>query len=204
MSENGSSNGHVRPSPLLVAPAGVDLVRTEAAVEELLAALGVDADDESLRDTPGRVARMFAELLTPAPFAPTTFPNPDGYDEPVVVRDIAFSTLCEHHLLPFFGVAHVAYVPGERIIGLSKLPRVVEHFARRLQVQERLTVQVADWLESELRPRGVGVVMEATHLCMSVRGVRQPGATTRTSALRGVMREDPVLRAEFLRPAGGA
>jgi GTP cyclohydrolase I len=120
----------------------------------------------------------------------------------VVVADIAFSSLCEHHLLPFLGVAHVGYLPGERIVGLSKLPRVVEHYARRLQVQERLTVQVADWLERELRPRGVGVVLEATHLCMSVRGVRQPGARTRTSALRGLVRDDPGTRQEFLQLIG--
>jgi GTP cyclohydrolase IA len=116
----------------------------------------------------------------------------------VVVCDIAFSSLCEHHLLPFVGVAHVAYLPGERILGLSKLPRLVEHRARRLQVQERLTSEVADWIERALRPRGVGVVMEATHMCMSLRGVRQPGALTRTSALRGCLREDPRTRQEFI------
>jgi GTP cyclohydrolase I len=132
----------------------------------------------------------------------TTFPNDGGYDEMVVVSDIAFSSLCEHHLLPFVGVAHVGYLPGERIVGLSKLPRVVESCARRLHVQERLTMQVADWLERELRPRGVGVVLEATHLCMSLRGVRQPGARTRTSALRGLVRDDPRTRQEFLELIG--
>jgi GTP cyclohydrolase IA len=118
------------------------------------------------------------------------------------VSDIAFSSLCEHHLLPFVGVAHVAYLPGERIVGLSKLPRVVEHWARRPQVQERLTAEVADWLEDELRPRGVGVVIEATHMCMSLRGVRQPGATTTTSAVRGRLREDPRTRQEFFELIG--
>ena len=176
--------------------------RAERAVAELLAALGVDPDAQGVRDTPARVARMFAELLGPTPIRATTFANDGGYDQMVVVADIAFASLCEHHLLPFLGVAHVGYLPGERIVGLSKLPRVVEHFARHLQLQERLTVQVADWLERELHPRGVGVVLEATHLCMSVRGARQPGARTRTSALRGLMRDDPATRHEFLQLIG--
>ena len=140
-------------------------------------ALGVDLDDESRRDTPRRIARMYDELLTPEPFDATTFPNDAGYDELVVAREIPFHSLCEHHLLPFTGVAHVGYLPGERIIGLSKLARVVDHFARALQVQERLTTQVAGWLQQELQPKGVGVVLEAEHLCMSIRGVQKPGAT---------------------------
>lgn len=167
-----------------------------------LDALGVDRRTEALRDTPRRVASAFAELLGPTPFRATTFPNDGGYDELVVVSDIAFSSLCEHHLLPFVGVAHIGYLPGERIVGLSKLPRLVEHRARRLQVQERLTTEVADWLERTLRPRGVGVVMEATHMCMSLRGVRQPGALTTTSALRGRLREDPRTRQEFFELIG--
>jgi GTP cyclohydrolase IA len=191
------ANGH-RAGELVLVEAVPARGRAERAVVELLAALGIDPEAESVRDTPARVARMFAELLAPTPIRATTFANDGGYDEMVVVADIAFSSLCEHHLLPFFGVAHVGYLPGERIVGLSKLPRVVEHCARRLQVQERLTMQVADWLEGELRPRGVGVVLEATHLCMSVRGVRQPGARTRTSALRGLVRDDPRTRQEFL------
>jgi GTP cyclohydrolase IA len=194
------ANGH-RPGELVLldTPApGADLERAERAVAELLDALGVDAGTEALRETPRRVASAFAELLRPQPFRATTFPNDGGYDELVVVCDIAFSSLCEHHLLPFVGVAHVAYLPGERILGLSKLPRLVEHRARRLQVQERLTSEVADWIERALRPRGVGVVMEATHMCMSLRGVRQPGALTRTSALRGCLREDPRTRQEFI------
>ena len=192
-------NGH-RPGELVLLDApspGVDRERAERAVAELLDALGVDRRVEALRDTPRRVASTFAELLEPAPFRATTFPNDGGYDELVVVSDIAFSSLCEHHLLPFVGVAHIGYLPGERIVGLSKLPRLVEHRARRLQVQERLTTEVADWLERTLRPRGVGVVMEATHTCMSLRGVRQPGALTTTSALRGRVRKDPRTRQEF-------
>jgi GTP cyclohydrolase I len=133
----------------------------------------------------------------------TTFPNEEGYDELVVVRDIPFHSLCMHHLLPFHGTATVAYIPGDRIIGLSKLARVVDLFARDLQVQERLTTQVADWLESRLRPKGVGVVLEAEHMCMSLRGVQKPGARTTTSALHGLIREDARTRAEFLALTGG-
>jgi GTP cyclohydrolase I len=175
----------------------------ESAARALLDALGVDLTDESLRDTPRRMARMYAELLTPAPFNPTTFPNDGGYDELVVATGITFHSLCEHHLLPFVGVAHVGYLPGERIIGLSKLARVVELFARRLQVQERLTTQVAGWLDERLAPRGVGVVLEAEHLCMSLRGVQKPGARTITSALHGVVRDDARTRQEFLTLTGG-
>jgi GTP cyclohydrolase I len=177
---------------------GVDLRAAESAARDLLTALGADLTDESLADTPVRVARMYAELLTPHPFSATTFPNDGGYDELVVARDIPFHSLCEHHLLPFVGVAHVAYLPGERIVGLSKFARVVDSFARTLQVQERLTTQVADWIERELAPKGVGVVLEAEHLCMSLRGIQKPGATTVTSALRGVVRDDPRTRQEFL------
>lgn len=165
---------------------------------ELLTALDVDLEDESLRETPRRVAAAYGELLTPQPFTATTFPNAEGYDEMVVARRIPFHSLCEHHLIPFVGVAHVAYLPGERIVGLSKLARVVEHFARRLQVQERMTVQIADWLERELQPKGVGVVLDAEHFCMTLRGVQKPGARTTTSALRGHVRDDARTRAEFL------
>jgi len=176
----------------------VDLDRAADGVQELLLALGIDTEAEGLRDTPLRVAKAYAELLTPQPFTATTFPNEEGYDELVVARAIPFHSLCEHHLIPFVGVAHVAYLPGERIVGLSKLARVVEHFARRLQVQERMTVQIADWLESELSPKGVGVVLDAEHFCMTIRGVQKPGARTTTSALRGRVREDERTRAEFL------
>jgi GTP cyclohydrolase I len=174
----------------------------ERAAADFLLALGVDLDDESRRDTPRRMARLYEELLTPEPFDATTFPNDAGYDELVVARDIPFHSLCEHHLLPFSGVAHVGYLPGERIIGLSKLARVVDHFARSLQVQERLTTQVAGWLQRELAPKGVGVVLQAEHQCMTIRGVQKPGSTTVTSALHGLVRDDSRTRAEFLALAG--
>lgn len=176
----------------------VDLRRAEQAVAELLASFGVDTEDESLADTPARVARAYAELLQPQPFSLTTFPNDEGYDELVLTRDIPFHSLCEHHLMPFSGVAHVGYLPGERILGLSKLARVVEHFARRLQVQERLTSQVAGWLDEHLQPKGVGIVVEAEHQCMSLRGARASGSKTVTSALSGLLRSDQRTRSEFL------
>jgi GTP cyclohydrolase IA len=176
----------------------VDLIRAERAVTELLAALGQDPACEQLLDTPRRVAAAYAELLTPAPFTPTTFPNDEGYDELVLARAIPFSSLCQHHLLPFTGLAHVGYLPDRRILGLSKLARVVELFARRLQLQERLTTQVADWLQDRLAPNGVGVVLEAEHLCLSLRGVRAAGARTVTSTLHGRLRSDPRSRQEFL------
>src|SRR3954470_1764941 len=153
--------------PALHALPGIDPDAAERAAADLLTALGADLSDESLRETPRRMAAAYAEMLTPEPFHATTFPNDGAYDELVIVRDIAFSSLCEHHLLPFTGVAHVAYLPGARIVGLSKLARVVELYAHRLQVQERMTTQIADWLEVELEPQGVGVVVEAEHLCMT-------------------------------------
>ena len=177
---------------------GVDLEAAERAVADLLVALGQDPASEHLAATPALVARSFAELLTPTPFTATTFPNDEGYDELVLTRDIPFHSLCHHHLLPFTGVAHVAYLPAGRIVGLSKLARVVDYFARRLQVQERLTCQVADWLHEHLDPTGVGVVVEAEHTCMSLRGVHKPGARTVTSALRGLVRDDPRTRQEFV------
>ena len=182
--------------------AGIDLERAADAARELLIALGEDPHRDGLRDTPRRVAKAYAELLTPQPFSPTTFPNEESYDELVVAREIPFNSLCEHHMLPFHGVAHVGYLPGERIVGLSKLGRVVELFARRLQVQERLTAQVAAWIDDHLDPKGVGVVIEAEHLCMSLRGVQKPGTVTVTSALRGLVRDDPRTRQEFLALAG--
>jgi GTP cyclohydrolase IA len=181
----------------------VDLAAAERAAGDLLVALGADLEDPGLRETPRRVAAAYAELLTPEPFNLTTFPNDEGYDELVVVRDIPFQSLCMHHLLPFHGVAHVAYLPAERIIGLSKLARVVEHYARDLQVQERLTKQVASCIQEELAPKGVGVVLEAEHLCMSLRGVQKAGAKTVTSALHGLVRDDPRTREEFLSLTGG-
>jgi GTP cyclohydrolase I len=176
---------------------GVDLARAERAVTDLLGALGQDPSDEQLLDTPRRVAASYAELLTPPPFALTTFPNHERYDQLVLAKAIPFASLCQHHLLPFVGVAHVGYLPADRILGLSKLARVVELFARRLQLQERLTTQVADWLQAQLAPKGVGVVLEAEHQCMTIRGVQAAGARTVTSALHGLLRSDQRSRQEF-------
>lgn len=180
----------------------IDLSAAQQAVTDLLSALGRDPASPHLRDTPRRVAATFAEMLTPSPFSMTTFANDERYDELVLTRGIPFSSLCEHHLLPFSGVAHVGYLPGDRIVGLSKLARVVRHFASDLQVQERLTTQVADFLQTALRPKGVGVVFEAEHLCMSVRGVQVPGTRTVTSRLLGALRDDPRSRQEFLALTG--
>jgi GTP cyclohydrolase I len=177
---------------------GIELERAADAARELLLALGEDPRRDGLRDTPRRVAKAYAELLTPQPFSPTTFPNDEGYDELVVARDIPFNSLCEHHMLPFQGVAHVGYLPGERIVGLSKLGRVVELFARRLQVQERLTVQIADFINAALEPAGVAVVAEGVHMCSVMRGVKKANAEMVTSAMRGVFRDDPKTRAEFM------
>ena len=176
----------------------IDHEALQHAVGDVLRALGADVGADGLRETPRRVAEAYAELLTPPAFRATTFPNEDGYEGLIVAQAIPFHSLCMHHLLPFRGLAHVGYLPGERIIGLSKLARVVELFARDLQIQERLTVQIADWLQAELRPAGVGVVLEAEHMCMSLRGVQQPGARTVTSALRGAIRDDHQTRQEFL------
>jgi GTP cyclohydrolase I len=176
----------------------IDTPAAERAAAELLVALGADLTHEGLRETPRRMAAALAELLTPQPFRPTTFPNDGGYDELVVARSIPFHSLCMHHLLPFHGVAHIGYLPGERILGLSKFARVVEMFARDLQIQERLTVQIADWLQQQLAPKGVGVVLEAEHMCMSLRGVQKFGTRTVTSALHGLVRDDPRTRQEFL------
>ncbi|KQU69068.1 GTP cyclohydrolase [Phycicoccus sp. Root563] len=169
-----------------------------SAAHDLLRALGVDLDSESMTKTPARMASALAELLTPRPFQLTTFPNDGGYDELIVARSIAVWSVCEHHMLPFIGVAHIGYLPGERILGLSKLARVMEHFSRRPQVQERLTTQVSTWLRDQLGAAGVGVVIEAEHLCMTLRGVQAPGTTTVTSSLLGVLREDARTRTEFL------
>src|SRR6266567_7243711 len=154
-----------------------DLAAAELAAGQFLQALGVELDSESLRGTPARMARAYAELFTPRPFNLTTFPNDEGYDELVLARAIPVRSVCEHHLLPFVGVAHVGYLPGDRSLGLSKLARIVEHFACRPQVQERLTKQVADWLCEHLAPKGVGVVIEAEHTCMTLRGVQAAGSS---------------------------
>jgi GTP cyclohydrolase IA len=179
-------------------PRSVDRAAVERAARDLLLAVGADVETDALEETPRRVADAYAELLTPQPFRATTFPNTDAYDELIVAQAIPFHSLCMHHLLPFHGVAHIGYLPGERILGLSKLGRVVEFFSRDLQIQERLTTQIAGWLERELEPKGVGVVLEAEHLCMSLRGVQKLGARTVTSALRGLVRDDPRTRQEFL------
>jgi GTP cyclohydrolase IA len=176
----------------------IDHEAVQRAARDLLRALGADVDAEPFEETPRRIAEAYAELLTAKPFRATTFPNDERYDELIVARSIPFHSLCMHHLLPFQGLAHVGYLPGERIIGLSKLGRVVEFFSRDLQIQERLTTQVADWLQRELEPKGVGVVLEAEHMCMSLRGVQKLGATTVTSALRGLVRDDARTRQEFL------
>jgi len=197
---------HHRGSALALAPDSsthaavreIDHPAVERAARDLLRALGTDVDAESLSETPRRMADAYAELLTPQPFRATTFPNEDGYDQLIVARAIPFHSLCMHHLLPFHGVAHIGYLPGDRIIGLSKLGRVVELFARDLQIQERLTTQIARWLQRELEPKGVGVVLEAEHLCMSLRGVQKLGAKTVTSALHGAVRDDGRTRQEFL------
>ncbi len=181
----------------------VDAVRIEAAVREILEAIGEDPDRDGLRDTPARVARMYAEIYAgigtePKDVLRVTFEA--DHDEMVLVRDIPFHSQCEHHLVPFVGKAHVAYIPNAdgRITGLSKLARLVEGYAKRLQVQERITSQVADALVSALEPRGVLVVFEAEHLCMSMRGVNKPGAVTVTSAVRGLFRDDARTRAEAM------
>ncbi len=182
----------------------IDYDAATKAIFELLVALGRDPSSEHLSETPRRVVEAFAELLSPESFDLTTFPNDERYDELVLVRDIPFRSLCEHHLLPFHGVAHVGYLPAERILGLSKLARVVDHFAADLQTQERLTMQVAHYLDGHLRPKGVGVVIEADHLCMSLRGVRASGTRTLTSSLNGVLRDDARSRQEFFALTGGS
>jgi GTP cyclohydrolase I len=162
--------------------------RAAAAVAELLDALGLDVDSEQLRDTPARVAATLAQLVTREPLADTTFLPSEGFHDLVLVRDIPFHALCEHHLFPFRGVAHVGYLPAERLAGLSALARAVEHFSRGMQVQERLTTEIADWVERSLEPRGLGVVIEAEHLCMSLRGVGTPATRTTTRVFRGELR----------------
>jgi GTP cyclohydrolase I len=177
----------------------IDLIAAEKAATDFLLALGVFTDDE----TPRRFVKAYAEFFTPRPFELTTFPNDDGYDELVVARGIPFRSVCEHHLLPFYGRATVGYLPADRILGLSKLARVVEKFASRPQVQERLTKQIAAWLDDQLHPNGVGVLIEAEHTCMTLRGVQAVGSSTVTSTLLGALRTDPRSRHEFLSLAKG-
>jgi GTP cyclohydrolase I len=195
--EAAQLNGGQRVMERGTAERSADPEAAERAAADFLTALGIDLDPEQRRATPARMARAYAELLAAQPFRLTTFPNNEGYDELVLARAIPFRTLCEHHMLLFSGVAHVGYLPGERILGLSKLARLVEYFAAQPQTQERLTLQVAQCLDADLRPRGVGVVLEAEHTCMTERGIRALGATTVTSALLGSLRTDSRRRAEF-------
>jgi GTP cyclohydrolase I len=197
----GSAVSTVRlPQPRPVAPQDE---RAAVAAAELLTALGISLDDEHRRDTPARLARALREMLTPPAFDPTSFDNADGYGELVVVDAVPFFSLCEHHVLPFVGTATIAYLPGERLVGLSKLAWVVQLYARRLQVQERMTDEIATWLNTHLQPRGVGVRLRAEHLCMSLRGARAMGAVTTTSARRGVIADDPARRDEWLQLLAG-
>ncbi|MGN6161584.1 MAG: GTP cyclohydrolase I FolE [Marmoricola sp.] len=178
-----------------------DLEAATTAAAAMMRALGVDPDDPARPDlalTPRRLAKAYADLLTPDDFDMTTFENVEEYDEMVLVRDIPMQSVCEHHLLPFIGRAHVAYLPADRIVGLSKLARIVGHYASRPQTQERLTTQIASSLHDHLQPRGVGVVIEAEHTCMTLRGARAPGSTTTTSSLRGLIKDNPSTRSEFL------
>lgn len=170
-----------------------------AAAARMFAALGVDLTGEHRASTPQRFTRAITEMLTPPRFDPTTFENVDGYDDLVVVDAVAFASLCEHHVLPFMGTATIAYLPGTHIVGLSKLAWIVQHTARQLQVQERMTGQIADWIDEQLQPRGVGVRLRAEHLCMSLRGARARGAITTTTARRGALVNDPERRDEWLR-----
>jgi len=182
-------------------PGPVDHGRIEAAVREILLAVGEDPDREGLRETPARVARMYAEIfsgLRQDAREPLRKTFTQKYDEVVLVKDIRFASLCEHHLLPFFGRAHIGYLPNGKIVGLSKLARVLEAVARRPQVQERMTEQVADLLMNELGARGVGLILEATHTCMTIRGVRKPDSLCTTSAMRGSFRDNQATRSEFL------
>lgn len=184
-----------------VNPFKVDHERIEAAVREILLAVGEDPDREGLQETPARVARMYAEIFSglhrdPRELLKKTFTQ--KYDEMVLVKDIGFESTCEHHLLPFFGKAHVAYLPSGKVVGLSKLARVVELLARRPQVQERMTEELADLMMNELDARGVGVILEATHTCMTMRGIRKPNSLCTTSAMRGIIRQNQSTRTELL------
>jgi GTP cyclohydrolase I len=200
LNPNATRDDADRP-PNQLPPLPVDHQRLRRAVREILAAVGGDPDREGLLDTPDRVARMYAEVFAglhtdPAVFLQKTFTQ--KHDEMVLVKDIEFASCCEHHLLPFVGKAHVAYLPNGQIVGLSKLARVVDAVARRPQVQERMTEEIADLIMKHLKPRGVGVIVEASHSCMSVRGVRKPAAMTITSSMRGGFLDHPPTRAEMM------
>jgi GTP cyclohydrolase I len=201
-SANGARAGAavVLPDPgVSTAPLEIGDTVAAAAAAEMFSALGVDLNSEHRLATPQRFIRALREMLTPPRFDPTSFENADGYDEFVVVEAVPFFSLCEHHVLPFVGTATIAYLPGTRIVGLSKMAWVVQLFARQLQVQERMTGQIADWIGEHLQPRGVGVRLCAEHLCMSLRGARATGAVTTTTARRGALLDDPERRDEWLR-----
>ncbi len=179
----------------------IDIERIEQAVTEILAAIGEEPGREGLKETPRRVAKMYCELLAgvhrhPKEHLRSVFS--ENYDEIVLLRDIPFYSICEHHLMPFIGSAHVAYLPAGQVLGVSKLARIVDDFARRLQTQERLTYQIADFIMDSLKPQGAAVVLEASHSCMTIRGIRKPGSVMVTSALRGIFRKDPKSRSELL------
>jgi GTP cyclohydrolase I len=181
--------------------AKVDIERIEKAVKEILLAVGEDVEREGLKGTPSRVANMYAELLAgmhedPKQHLRSVFT--EDYDEIVMLRDIPFYSICEHHLMPFIGSAHVAYLPSGGILGVSKLARIVDCFARRLQTQERLTGQIADFIMNNLKPRGAAVVLEASHSCMTIRGIKKPGSVMVTSAIRGIFKRDPKSRSEII------
>jgi GTP cyclohydrolase I len=200
--ETGSLDGESEEGGSLAGNlSGVDTRRIQRAVREILIAVGEDPDREGLRDTPARVARMYAELfsgLREDPHALLQRVFTQKYDEVVLVRDISFNSMCEHHLLPFMGRAHIGYIPSGKVLGLSKLARVVECVSRRPQVQERMTEEIANLLELELEPKGVAVVVEATHTCMTIRGIRKPGSLCVTSAMKGLFRTNVSSRAEVM------
>jgi len=199
--ENDSLDGETDSDAVKVASAPVDMDRIQRAVREILFAVGENPDREGLLDTPARVARMYAELFKGLHEDPRSHLKrvfTEKYDEVVLVRDISFNSMCEHHLLPFMGNAHIGYIPRGKVLGLSKLARVIESVSRRPQVQERMTEEIAKLLESELEPKGVAVVVEATHTCMTIRGVRKPGSLCVTSAMKGLFRTNVSSRAEVM------
>lgn len=201
------SGERLKPSPVAAVPGRPDLDEMREAVRTLIRWAGDDPAREGLRDTPDRVARAYGEwfagyLEDPTRILARTFEETDGYDEMVVLRNVRFASHCEHHIAPFIGRAHVGYLPRRRVVGISKLARLVEIYARRLQIQEKMTAQIAQAIEDALQPDGVGVVIEATHQCMSTRGVGKPGSTLITSQMTGAFRADPSTRREFLAAIG--
>ncbi|HTM53487.1 MAG TPA: GTP cyclohydrolase I FolE [Pirellulales bacterium] len=205
--DSGSLAGELDEPALLPASSAVDQARIARAVREILAAVGEDPDREGLLETPARVARMYAELFSGLHEDPRLYLQKffsEQYDEVVLVRDISFNSMCEHHMLPFMGQAHIGYVPNGRVVGLSKLARVVEAVARRPQVQERMTETIANLLLEELEAKGVAVVIEATHTCMTIRGIRKPGSLCVTSAMKGIFRSNLSSRSEVMNLIYGA